>query len=324
MTLSEDSKMVYAPIIIPTCNRFYHFKRCVESLKNNAWAPFTEIYISLDYPPGEKYVQGHDEIKQYLNEGLHGFKEVYIFYQESNLGAYDNERFLISTVYKKYDRYIFTEDDNVFSPNFIEFIDKGLVIFEHDDNILAICATRASDKYREKDCGNIVKSKKFAGYGFGIWRDRERQYEEKISRRYMLKIASSPVKVWKLYQENSKLLLAFAAALLRKQKVYILEDGEIAYVDDMIKVYMLMENKYVIHPLEIISINLGYDGSGLNCPVVNKNLSEKMLTQETSFEYDIREVINERTYSKVDRKMNFIRSVHAAVSVMLYALFKRE
>ncbi len=36
--------MVYAPIIIPTLNRYEHLKRCVKSLQQNGWAKYTELY----------------------------------------------------------------------------------------------------------------------------------------------------------------------------------------------------------------------------------------------------------------------------------------
>lgn len=45
--------MTYYPVIIPTLNRFEHFKNCVESLANCTYAPETELIIGLDFPPAE-------------------------------------------------------------------------------------------------------------------------------------------------------------------------------------------------------------------------------------------------------------------------------
>lgn len=41
----------YAPVIIPTLNRYVHLKRCVDSLAKCTHAPDTELIIGLDYPP---------------------------------------------------------------------------------------------------------------------------------------------------------------------------------------------------------------------------------------------------------------------------------
>ena len=58
--------MVYAPIYIPTLCRSEHFQKCIESLKTNTWARYTDVYIALDYPPSEKYRAGYEKICSYL------------------------------------------------------------------------------------------------------------------------------------------------------------------------------------------------------------------------------------------------------------------
>ena len=92
-----------APIIIPTLNRYEHLRRCIESLGKNTLANETEIYISLDYPPSDKYIEGYNKVYQYLkSNSIDGFKEVHIFFQEKNLGPTENAYFLRREVYKKY------------------------------------------------------------------------------------------------------------------------------------------------------------------------------------------------------------------------------
>lgn len=48
------------PICIPTCNRYEHLKRCVESLSKCTLASETDLIISVDYPPSDKYVDGNE------------------------------------------------------------------------------------------------------------------------------------------------------------------------------------------------------------------------------------------------------------------------
>ena len=47
---------VYAPVCIPTCNRYNKLKKCIESLIANKEAKKTELYISVDYPPEERFL----------------------------------------------------------------------------------------------------------------------------------------------------------------------------------------------------------------------------------------------------------------------------
>ena len=98
--------MIYAPIIIPTLNRYNHLKDCIESLKKNAWAHYTTVYISLDYPPNKKYEDGYKKIKNYLESGIEGFSDVVVIEQKKNLGPIENPLFLENYVLQKYDRYI--------------------------------------------------------------------------------------------------------------------------------------------------------------------------------------------------------------------------
>ena len=56
---------IYAPVIILTLNRFEKFKKCLESLEACTGADKTDVYVSLDYPPSEKYVEGWKKIDSY-------------------------------------------------------------------------------------------------------------------------------------------------------------------------------------------------------------------------------------------------------------------
>lgn len=41
----------YAPVVIPTLNRYDHFKACLESLEKCK----TDVYVVLDFSPSEEY-----------------------------------------------------------------------------------------------------------------------------------------------------------------------------------------------------------------------------------------------------------------------------
>ena len=50
----KDGEHDTVPIIIPTLCRYEHFARCIESLKENKYAQYTDIYIGIDYPITEE------------------------------------------------------------------------------------------------------------------------------------------------------------------------------------------------------------------------------------------------------------------------------
>lgn len=313
--------MIYAPIIIPTCNRYEHFCKCIESLKSNTFARYTELFISVDYPPELRYENGNKKIKEYLKNGISGFKNVDIIYQPKNLGAYNNELFLINMVFKRYDRYIFTEDDNVFASNFIEYIDKGLELFKNNDNVIAICGTRASEGNRENDKGNVVLSQKFIGYGFGIWKEKYELLLSTINRKYLVEHIFPIKNMLNIYHQNSSLLLAYAAAVLKKEKVYVRDDGEVPLIDETIKFFLELERKYVVHPIDTLVLNFGCDGSGLNCKNNHKEYNISMLSTQKVFDYHIPSKMNIREYTRMDEKSKKrLRCYHAIISLMIFRL----
>ena len=73
--------MINTPVLIPTLDRYEHLKRCVESLTENPEAKDTELFISVDYPPAEKYVEGYEKIRNYVPT-ITGFRDVHLYYQD--------------------------------------------------------------------------------------------------------------------------------------------------------------------------------------------------------------------------------------------------
>lgn len=162
----------YAPIIIPTLCRFEKFKVLIESLaKNKEYASQTELVIGLDYPPSNKYEEGYLAIKAYLPT-IKGFGKVTIIEHSENKGAIGNEDYLINYVYSKgYDRYIFTEDDNEFSPNFLEYINKGLDKYNSNPRVYSISGYNYPinmDSYEK----NIFASYHCSAWGCGYWKKK--------------------------------------------------------------------------------------------------------------------------------------------------------
>lgn len=276
--------MIYAPIIIPTLNRIEHLRRCITSLQNNAWAKYTSLIISVDYPPEEKYRNGYEQVCKYLSKNIHGFQKVEIIYQTQNLGSYKNAIYLIEYVKKEYDRYIFSEDDNEFSPNFIEYVDKGLNEFEYDENVIAICSNSAiRQKVQEQ---NILLSQNFSAYGYGTWIVKMEKYYQKINRAYVENIAQNNRLMFKMASTQPRFIFALQSALFRKEKIYQWPNDFVPVIDQTITMYMFAEQKYVIIPCDNKVRNWGYDGSGENCRQDKKyNAAKISIDQELNSSY---------------------------------------
>ena len=113
--------MIYAPVIIPTLNRYEHFCKCLESLEVCTGAEYTDVYIALDYPPSDKYVDGWKKVDAFLQEKEknNNFKSLIVYRRKENYFFSDkgNLKTAIEDLPRTVERFIYSEDDNIFSPN---------------------------------------------------------------------------------------------------------------------------------------------------------------------------------------------------------------
>ena len=124
--------MTYYPVGIPTLCRYEHFRRCVESLRNNTHANKTELVVGLDYPPSDKYKDGYEKISKYVDT-IDGFAKVTVFRHKENLGAVGNWAYVQNYIFQNYDAAIMSEDDNEFAPCFLEYMDRCLEKYADDE-----------------------------------------------------------------------------------------------------------------------------------------------------------------------------------------------
>mgnify|MGYP001029948564 FL=1 len=321
---------MYAPIIIITLNRYEHLVRCIESLKRNPLACETELYISLDFPPADRYREGYSRVKTYLeNELMSGFKKIHKYYQKKNLGPSGNWEFVVKQVYEKYDRYIFTEDDNEFSPNFLDYINKGLELFELDEDVYAICGYR-NEKPWEFHGGNVIKVCLFHAWGYATWRKKDDKCRKWICRNNFEQLLHNRKACDLLYHVRYKAYYTFIESLLANptdcNSVYIGKNGEIETIDYTVEIYMIIFSKYCVLPRVSLVRNWGYDGSGVNCGRMDSFESDKMVIDDMPyFEYTFPEVFEENEenrrlnrdedYKKLARKAKFFRALMCIVGI---------
>lgn len=245
----------YAPIIIPTLCRFDHFKRCIDSLAANKIAPETELYIGLDYPPSDKYEEGWRKIKDYIPT-ITGFKNVVILEATTNLTAQGNIEALKNHIRQRgYDSYIFTEDDNVFSPNFLEYANWGLKEFENDKSIFAVVGFKRVNVDFLKN--NVYKYPRYVAWGFATWFNRVDKMDEFKDFDKLRQM----VKSWPLSIVFTKKVYTAVTIIRMIKKQYVLEDT--------LPSLLPPEERFCIYPKVSMVRNEGFDGTGLHCGYKN-------------------------------------------------------
>ncbi len=277
--------MVYAPILIPTLCRYEHFVRCIESLKKNTWAKYTDVYVALDYPVKESHIKGYDQICGYLTGSFDEFASFTVIKRPYNYGSVKNMSNLREMIFQKYDRFIRTDDDCEFSPNFLEYMDKCLELFENDRNVIGVTGYSYPVNWKvSADCNAFKNLTIFPIWGTGFWKDKFLKMEEEIKKGYIRKnIKCNDETRNKMTQARylDSLLFAF-----NYKKNNLME----AFSDVSIGAYIQLERKTVITPVVSKVRNWGFDGSGIYCQNVISDIGINDINNSATYNYQLQPI----------------------------------
>lgn len=311
----------YAPVIIPTLNRYNHFKRCLESLERCTGADKTDVYVGLDYPPTEKYVEGWKKIDAYLveKEKIHGFNNLFVRRRKKNCGVGNpnsNTALLRKEIENNVEYYICTEDDNEFSPNFLEYMNKGLELYKDTPNIMLISGYSYPSVEEMSFSNNVVAAKKAAAWGFGRWTGKTTPHQVVGGATYRDNVLKSWRKSLILFWKRPVSLNTFLSMKFRNK----------LYGDCLYSASFVLEGLYCIFPKISKVRNWGHDGSGVHCDSTDTEMYIKQrIDTDNHFEYD--ELIfinnlNSRQFSK-NRIWSIISFLFVKIAIALRYIFFR-
>lgn len=322
-----------APVIIATLNRSEHFIRLIESLRKNSWAKYTDVYIGLDYPPSEKYWDGYNVICKYLSGEFSEFASFNIIKRPYNYGSIKNFADLRNYVLERYDRFIRTDDDAEFSPNFLEYINLCLDKYEFDSDVIAVTGYSYPLKWRISQNANVFKESFICpSWGTGFWRSKYIGMCEYIESGGIANNINDFV-----YSDSFETMLTtskieFTNLCLSSQHI---ENTFASIISDIsIRIYMAQSHKYVIMPVISKVRNWGFDGSGEYC---EKGINSKRKVNAYNYSYNKQELdssehfrinedqlsaheYNRKLFNKFDRRP-LIARIKAWIKFKIFKVF---
>lgn len=300
----------YAPVLIPTLCRYEELSKCLISLSECTGADHTDLYIALDYPSKECHWEGYNKIVKFL-DSVTGFKKVYIIRREQNYGINRNAQDLIDSVTARYDRFIFSEDDNVFSPNFLEYINEGLEKYKDDPQVVAICGYNYPFSYMSNIKGYNHNSMPIAYYtcwGVGRWTDKLPSHF--VNADTAKNVVFSWKTVIKLWKKNQYITVH---RLLSRYKY--------AYSDLLWRVFCVVENKYSIMPAVSKVKNYGFKSNGTNCASISI-YEEQPIDKDTVFTYDDYEIKDYLPVKRAQERLTGGNLLFKIVCIFEYLFFR--
>lgn len=273
-------KSDYSPVIIPTLNRYTHFVRCLESIERCTGAELTDVYVGLDYPPSEKYVEGWKKIDDYLRgkEANNNFRNLFVRRRATNCGLDGDEsnfQLLIQEIASVgYDTYIGTEDDNEFSPNFLEYMNQALGLYANEPQVISISA------YTPPLFQELVNHTTFFGidapaYGIGVWLKKTPEINQVDLAEYLRKI---PLRKFIGYVLTYPALISMGITMI---------DKKVLWGDVSISLNNLLFGTFTLQPTYSLARNWGADGSGARSGIV-EGLEKEAI--QTAWHFDLERI----------------------------------
>lgn len=267
--------MITKPIAIFAFNRFYHFKKTVDSLINCEHSDETIVYFFLDAPLNYYDNSNFIKIKNYI-DSINYFKEKIVICRDYNYGLRDNIISGINFVFEKYDAVIVLEDDLILSKDFLKYMNYCLNNYAENKNIWHVNGwSHPANKYNEI---LIYSHWKMNCWGWGTWRDRWQNFS--INPAKLIK-ESSPEIIKKINMDgHSSNYSQITANFFKRKKTWAI----------FWQVIILNNGGECITPTYSFVDNIGFDNSGINSRSNNKvynssNLHCKVIFDETKINH---------------------------------------
>lgn len=272
------------PILILTHTRLTHLKKCIESLLACPESFETELFISSDNHRDEKEETLVSNIREYINK-IKGFKKVTPIFFEKNVGSREAFLFCMKKIYNENNNnVIISEDDNTFSPLFLEYMNTMSDNYFNNDKVFGISgfSTNILQPTYEFKNDFLYKSQACAVWGFILNKDKYLSFMKFINDNNFYEILTKDLQNRSFVKKLNKISLAYYPHFLN-----CIRTKESPAFDHLIAYYCLKKEYVNIHNSNTYVKNMGHDGSGARS---EKNVNLQKHIQNLQFSKTIPEV----------------------------------
>jgi hypothetical protein len=237
-----------APITLFVYNRPTHMRRTVEALQINALAKESDLIIFSDAPKTESQAEAVCEVRQYIQQ-IEGFKSVTIVERATNFGLARSIIDGVTKVVNERGRIIVLEDDLVVTPHFLDFMNRAMDKYEHEQQVIQVSGYMFPVKIKIKEDALFLPLT--TSWGWATWK-----------------------RAWKLFDPEAKGYARVEADLALRNRFNL--DGSYDYfsmleaqlagqVDSWAVRWQLsafLNDSLTIYPKHSLIVNAGFDGSG--------------------------------------------------------------
>jgi len=282
-----------APVILFVYNRPWHTRQALEALKQNDLAKDSRLYVFSDGP--KENVNREDlgkilEVRSLIREEK-WCGEVNFIERDENLGLAQSVIRGVSKIISKHGKVIVLEDDIVVGKYFLNFLNKGLEIYESEQRVFGISGYQFSPVKPIKENSYFLPI--MSSLGYGTWLDRWNKIS--FDDNELLQIINSRNLAPKLDFGN----LSYYQML--KDQVY----GKIDSWAIRFYVSMFLNNGVFLFPKSSLLQNIGFDGTGVHSGYAIPNHYRHDINLNKKIEVERREVDINRFILESSKKGTF-------------------
>ena len=247
LQIFDTENQILSPIAVFAYNRPKHLRYCLNSIADNELSSSSPLVIFIDGPKNNRE-------KDLVNECIdvarleNRFGSVEVLSQENNLGLSRSILKGVTYVLERYGSIIVLEDDMRVSPNFLNFMNAGLNLYEKNPRVSGLHAyvypikslSEEAFFLRGADC-----------WGWATWADRwmEANFDS-------AELLSNLETSGQSFQFDLEGAVGYST-LLKSQVEGLVDSWAIRW-----HAYNFIENKICLHPPVSLLKNLGNDGTG--------------------------------------------------------------
>ena len=247
--------MKFAPLLILTLNRDLHFKNCIESLSKCESSKKTDLFIALDYPLNDSHFKGYNKILKII-DNIKGFKSLNIIKRDVNFGIPLNFEDAMKQIFNEYDRVILSEDDNIFAPSFLNFVNKGLELYEKRKDIFSVSGYNHPFKIPSWYKDHMYLRQDFTGWGVGLWKDKWYDVDTSLENFHNM-FFNNYMNINKYHKKAMHQLIHIKVS----NRIYV--NANVVSMNDGLLLLNIIDKKmYSVYPVNTRVINKGLDGTG--------------------------------------------------------------
>ncbi len=168
--MKQDINFSLAPIVLFTYKRTDTLILTVEALKKNYLAMESELIIYSDGPKSEEETTAVNDVRNYLKT-VSGFKSVRINSSSQNKGLANSIIDGVSELLNVYEKVIVLEDDLISTPNFLDYMNQSLNLYQNNKNVFSISGFSFNLEVKDYSFDTYFLNRGWS-WGWATWKDR--------------------------------------------------------------------------------------------------------------------------------------------------------